>query len=154
MSKRQLSSKYKELVNYVNEVKKEDMLVQILDDATRQANDSHNSDNELWQILDKLYITRLSGGQAVDLVETIIDIYNGNYELEETKYYWKFKELYSEIGFPLYAFKYSDIDSVGLQNRNNLEDDLFTKMSKSTLASLLSESNLTSDNFVPMEDLD
>lgn len=135
-------------------VKGKKTLVNILDDATRQANDSHNSDNELWQILENLYVTTLESNEVTDLVETVIDIYNGNYELEETKYYWKFKELNSEIGFPLYAFKYSDIDSVGLQNRNNLEDDLFTKMSKSTLASLLSESNLTSDYFTPVEDLD
>lgn len=98
MTKRQLSSKYKDLVKYVNEKKPEKTLVNILDNATRQANECYNPGSKLWIILEELYTTFLSDNDIIDLVETVIDIYNGNYELEETKYYWKFKELNSEKG--------------------------------------------------------
>lgn len=81
MSKRQLSSKYKDLVDYVNEKKPEKTLVNILDNATRQAKECYNPGSKLWIILEELYTTYLSDNEIIDLVETIIDIYNSNYEL-------------------------------------------------------------------------
>lgn len=153
MSKRQLSSKYKDLVDYVNESKGEKTLVNILDDATRQANDSHNSDNELWQILENLYVTTLESNEVTDLVETVIDIYNGNYELEKPKYYWQLK-LHGIYGNKLYAFKFGiPARTVGIV----LEDDHDTidKFTKGELIVMLAhtDTNLTIDNFRPVEEL-
>ena len=98
MSKRQLSSKYKDLVDYVNEWKREHVLVQFLDDATRQANECYNPGSKLWIILEELYTTCLSDNDIIDLVETIIDIYNSNYELQQPKHMYRLADINSDKG--------------------------------------------------------
>ena len=153
MTKRQLNSKYKDLVDYVNEQKREKVLVSILDDVTRQANDYYNSGNELWNILEKLYVTPLKDNEVTDLVETIIDIYNDNYDLEEPVYYWRFKEITGKFGYSLFAFKYRNDNTIGLKNKSDFNSESDIKMSKTKLDSLLSETNLISDNFTPVEEL-
>lgn len=154
MSKRQLDNKYEELVKYVNEKKPEKTLVNILDNATRQAKECYNPGSKLWRILEELYTTCLSDNDIIDLVETIIDIYNGNYELEEPACYWRFNGVGGRFGISLYAFKYDINDSIGLKEVNCLNDNCDAKMTKSKLNSLLSNTNLTSDYFTPVEDLD
>lgn len=147
MSKRQLDNKYEELVKYVNEREREDLLVEILDDATKQAGDCYNPGDGLWGILEKLYETPLTDSKITDLVETIIDVYNGNYELEEPACYWRFNGVGGRFGISLYAFKYDIDDSIGLKEVNCLNDNCDAKMTKSKLNSLLSNTNLTSDYF-------
>ncbi|AYE38707.1 hypothetical protein D1B17_08720 [Companilactobacillus zhachilii] len=154
MSKRQLSIKYKDLVDYVNEQKPEKTLVKILDDSTRQAKDCYNPGSKLWRILEELYTTCLSDNEIIDLVETIIDIYNSNYELEETKHYWKLN-MFGIGGNKLYAFKFYLPDrTVGIVS----EDDVLTagKFTRNELTEMLAntDTNLTIDNFDPVEDLD
>jgi len=98
MSKRQLSSKYKDLVDNVNEQKPQKTLVNILDDATRQANDCYNPVSKLWIILEELYTTCLYDNEIIDLVETIIDIYNSNYELQQPKHMYRLADINSDKG--------------------------------------------------------
>jgi len=151
MSKRQLSSKYKDLVDYVNEQKPEKTLVKILDDATRQAKDCYNPGSKLWIILEELYTTCLYDNEIIDLVETIIDIYNSNYKLENPKYYWLFKELRGLDRCDLY-FGTTFGDEPLLVDIS--DGDTAKKCTKTELNSYLLDTNLTADNFANIEDIE
>lgn len=96
--KRQLDSKYKDLVNYVNEQKRGKVLVSVLDDVIRQAKDCYNPGSKLWIILEELYTTCLYDNEIIDLVETIIDIYNSNYELQQPKHMYRLADINSDKG--------------------------------------------------------
>lgn len=149
--KRQLSSKYKDLVDYVNEKKPEKTLVNILDNATRQAKECYNPGSKLWIILEELYTTCLSDNDIIDLVETIIDIYNGNYELEEPACYWRLK-MSGLRGGNLYVFKFTAPHGViGITPKYDEAD----KLAKNELIEMLAntDTNLTIDNFEPVEEL-
>ena len=150
MSKRKLDSKYKDLVEYVNDKHYED-LVDILSGAIREGKRTYNEDSKLWGILDHLYITPLSGSEFGELTKTIVDIYNDNYELEEPKYYWLFRELRGLDRCDLYfgtAFGGEpllvDISAGGTAK----------KCTKTELNSYLLDTNLTADNFANIEDIE
>ncbi len=152
MAKRQLSSKYKDLVNYVKNLKgRKWVLSYILKTAIEESVKGDDEDDELWQILEGLYVTVLTDIEVTDLVETIIDIYNDNYELEEPLYYWKLK-MSGLMGGNLYVFKFIASNGViGITPKYDEAD----KLAKNELIEMLAntDTNLTIDNFTPVEEL-
>jgi len=146
--KRQLSIQYENIVNLINDKKKHLRLAQIITYFRFPP-------KQYADIFYKLYADKNDTDEMLDYaIPIIVDIYNDNYELEEPKYYWKFKELTGKYVEPFYAFKYLDDCSIGLKVKSELGDNSIVKMSKTYLDSMLSETNLTSDNFKAVEELE
>ena len=150
MSKRKLDSKYKDLVEYMNDKHYED-LVDILSGAIREGKRTYNEDSKLWDILDHLYTTPLSGSEFGELTKTIVDIYNDNYELEEPKYYWLFRELRGLCRCDLY-FGTTFGDEPLLVDIS--DGGTAKKCTKTELNSYLLDTELTADNFANIEDIE
>lgn len=157
MSKRQLSSRYKDLVDYVNKYKYSKHLADVLSEAIKEGESASGNCNELWVILNALYVMRLNDSDFSDLTKTIVDIYNDNYELEEPRCYWKLK-INSNCGDHLYAFRYIIPQNIiGVKKFNGSVDfSSLKKFSKSKLTELLNntDTNLTIDNFEPVEEIE
>lgn len=151
MSKRQLSSKYKDLVDYVNERKHYEDFGDILSGAIKEGKQNYNDGSKLWSILFDLYVTALNDTDFVDLTRTIVDIFEGNYDLEESENYWKFKELRGLARHDLYFGITFDDEPllVDISDGNNVE-----KYTKSELNNYLHDTELTADNFTPVEEIE
>ena len=155
MSKRKLNSRYKALINYVNGERLRDWtLIDILKEAAKEGDKPFDYGNPLWNILEDLYKTILTDDNTGNLAKTIVDIYNGNYELEETKTYWQLK-ISGIYGNPMYAFEFDfPTRTIGIVSKNN--DDTISKFTKDEFIDALSNTitNLTIDNFTPVEEID
>lgn len=155
MSKRKLDSKYKDLVEYVNDKHSEfESLATILKRAIKEGNKMLDGGNPLWDILNPLYTTILDSDDFSDLTKTIVDIYNGNYELTEPKTYWQLK-ISGVYGNPMYAFMFGfPGGTIGI----TLKDDNKTadKLARDELINGLdnTNTNLTIDNFKTVEELE
>ena len=89
--KRQLDSKYKDLVEYVKRMRAGGKLRFIFDDLFESYGDINRIANNLGvDIAD-------TGVYMDEFISIIVDIYNDNYEMEEPKYYVKMPKL---DGFP------------------------------------------------------
>jgi len=146
MSKRQLNSKYKDLVDYVENG--DESLTEFLTEAIEEGYAFHDKGHKLWRILDGLYTTPLEDYEFGDLTKTIVDIFEGNYELEESKSYWKFNELKGFNKCDLYFGITLDTELllIDVATRGTAK-----KCTKSELNDYLLDTNLTTDNFTPTE---
>jgi len=83
---RKLSSEYRDLVEFINDKKRNiplsDFIYNFIDD------NSHLND-----IVTKLDIYYDEGSHMDKFISIIVDVYNGNYELEEKKYYVKMPKM-------------------------------------------------------------
>ena len=151
MSKRQLNSKYEDLVDYVNERKHCKGLGDILSEAIKEGKQNHYDGSKLWSILFNLYVTALDDTDFVDLTRTIVDIFEGNYDLEEPENYWKFKELRGFASHDLYFGITFDDEPllVDISDGGTAEE-----CTKSELNNYLRGTELTADNFTPVEEID
>lgn len=149
MSKRQLNSKYKDLVDYVEN--EDESLTEFLTEAIEEGYVFHDKGNELWRILDGLYTTPLADYEFGDLTKTIVDIFEGNYELEESKSYWKFKELRGFDRCDLYFGITVDAEPLLVDPE---ELGAPEECTKTELNSYLVNTNLTIDNFIPVEEIE
>ncbi|MCS6109108.1 hypothetical protein DWV12_17595 [Clostridium botulinum] len=162
--KRQLDSKYSELVNYINERKGNFEIMKLCEDIFDET-DIWDKDtpgfprSKEYKMIFPIYNGDFDWPDRDKLVPIIVDIYNNNYELEEPKYYWKFKELTSNFDNSLYlstrgAYEGSKLDknSVGLLTSQSYRIMKFTK--SKVIEFLNNSTNLTIDNFTPVEDLD
>lgn len=147
--KRQLDSKYKDLVGYVNRRTTSADLASIMHKAIDEGNDGYDTDDELWGILDNLYITPLSNLDYSDLIPTIIDIYDDNYELPDPKYYWRFNELKTLNNRNLFFGIIVDGNSPLVIDP--MRGGTAERCTKTELNNYLSETELTADNFTPVE---
>lgn len=149
MSKRQLGSRYKDLVDYIEN--EDESLTDFLTEAIEEGYAFHNRNNKLWRILEDLYTTPLVDFEFGDLTKTIVDIFEDNYELEEPECYWKLN-IEGLIGSKYYAFKYVDTIHIGIDSNKDVAD----KFTKSELIKSLNntDTNLTIDNFEPVEEIE
>jgi len=146
--KRQLSIQYENIVNLINDKKKHLRLAQIITYFRFPP-------KRCADILYDLYADKSDTDKMLDYAIPIItDIYNDNYELEEPKYYWKLN-LAGEYGNDIYAFKFLYVSEIGLSSENNLKD-AETKFTRKEFNGLISytQTNLTIDNFTPMEEIE
>ena len=146
--KRQLDSKYRDLADWVKQIKHDgtsNSLASILSCLYDWRNEEKISDilNDLNEDL-----TLISSN---NLIPIITDIYNNNYELKESSYYWILKgfkglarhDLYFGTTFggePLLV----DISAGGTAK----------KCTKSKLNNYLCDTELTADNFANIEDIE
>ena len=149
MSKRRLSSRYKDLVDYIENENKS--LTGFLTEAIEEGCKFSNRDNKLWRSLEDLYTTPLSDSEFGELTKTIVDIFEGNYELEEPKYYWLFKELRGLDRCDLYFGSTFEDEPllVDISGGGTAE-----KCTKTELNSYLWDTDLTADNFANIEDIE
>lgn len=149
--KRQLNSKYEDLVDYVNERKHCKGLGDILSEAIKEGKRNNDKDSKLRNILESLYITALDDTDFIDLTKTIVDIFEDNYDLEESENYWKFKELRGFGRCDLYFGITFDDEPllVDISDCGTAE-----KCTKTELNSYLLDTNLTVDNFANVEDIE
>ena len=156
MSKRKLDSKYRDLADWVKQIKY-DGTSQSLAFILSCIYDFRN-EGQIGDILNDLN-KDLTLNSSNDLIPVITDIYNDNYKLEEPKYYWKSKELTSSFDNSLYlstrgAYEGSKLDknSVGLLTSQSYR---IAKITKSKVIEFLNNStNLTIDNFTPVEEIE
>jgi len=143
--KRQLDSKYKNLVDYVNKRKDDKEITEILVKLSKDDNydfgkilRSLSVDDHYWQMRDRL-------------VPIIVDIYNDNYELIKPSYYWKLNMPFMDNCITAYVGQIGQAGHVELVT----SEDVFTatEFTKQELIDVLnySDTNLTIDNFTPME---
>jgi len=150
MSKRQLDSKYKDLVEYVNDKHSEfESLATILKRAIKEGNKMLDGGNPLWDILNPLYTTTLDSDDFSDLTKTIVDIYNGNYELQEPKYYWRFN-LQGVSRTYYYAVRIESLNGRFGLDEYKYDESRFTE---NELIDALSntDTNLAINDFIPVE---
>lgn len=148
MSKRQLDSKYRDLAGWVKQIKHDGAshsLAFILSCLYDLRNEGKISD-----ILNNLNedLTLISSN---NLIPIITDIYNNNYKLEESSCYWKFKELRGLGRCDLY-FGTTFNDEPLLLDMSDC--GTAGKCTKSELNSYLLDTNLTADNFTPVEEIE
>lgn len=151
MSKRQLDSRYKDLVDYVNERKHCKGLGDILSEAIKEGKQNHYDGSNLWSILFNLYVTALDDTDFVDLTRTIVDIYNNNYELAEAESYWRFKEL---EGFDRHDLYFGTIGGNVPLIVDIEQNGVAKKCTKLELNEYLRDTELTADNFTTVEEID
>ena len=145
MSKRRLSNRYKDLIDYIEN--EDESLHGFLNEALEEGCKFSNRDNKLWRIIEDLYKTPLKDFEFGELTKTIVDIFEGNYELEELSFYWKFKE--SEgVNRPDSYFGIIDGDVPLIFDISNGVPA--KKCTKSELNDYLHYTNLTADNFTPV----
>lgn len=161
--KRQLDSKYRELVKYINERKDDFEIMKLCKNIFERTNIWNQDtptypDTKEYKMIFSIYDDDFDGPYRDKLVPIIVDIYNNNYELEEPKYYWKFKELTSSFNNSLYlstrgAYEGSKLDknSVGLLTSQSYRIMKFTK--SKVIEFLNNSTNLTIDNFTPVEEI-
>ena len=145
MSKRQLDSKYRDLADWVKQVKHSDHTSHSLAFLLSCIYDFRNK-GKISDILNDLNedLTLISSN---DLISIITDIYNDNYELTESKYYWKFKELRGLGRCDLYFGTAFDDEPLLVDISGTAE-----KCTKSELNNYLCGTELTADNFTPLEE--
>ena len=153
MSKRQLGSKYSELVKYINERKDDFEIMKLCKDIFEEANicNPDVSDTEEYKMIFPIYNDDFGCLDRDKLVPIIVDIYNDNYELEEPKYYWKFKELRGLGRCDLYFGIIFDGEPllIDISDCGTAE-----KCTKTELNSYLLDTNLTADNFTNVEEIE
>jgi len=143
MTKRQLDSKYKDLVEYVKDMKDGTDLKGVLD--WLNGNFKEFNGLEIVSIIDKL------DDSSDEFISTIVDIYNDNYELKESSYYWKFKELRGPGRCDLYFGTTNDDEPLLVDIEQN---GFAEKCTKSELNNYLRYTELTADNFTLMEEIE
>ncbi|MFD1418439.1 hypothetical protein [Companilactobacillus keshanensis] len=109
MSKRQLRSKYKELVDHVESYKADTTLFYIIQRLY------YNDDPNQRHIADRLCDGLATSYDFDELIPIVTDIYNDNYELEGPKYAWRFLPINGEL------------NQLFLGNFYNTKPDLFTQ---------------------------
>ena len=151
--KRQLDSKYSELVKYINERKDNFEIMkfckEILEETDNWTQDT--PDTREYKMIFSIYNDGFDYPERDKLVPIIVDIYNNNYELEEPKYYWLFKELRGLNRRDLYFGTTFDDEPllVDISYGGTAE-----KCTKTELNSYLLNTNLTADNFSNIEDIE
>jgi len=87
--KRQLDSKYRDLADWIKQMKHDKRTSYSLAFMLSSIYDLRNEEN-ISDILNDLN-ENLTLNSSNDLIPIIVDIYNDNYELKESSCYWKFK---------------------------------------------------------------
>lgn len=156
--KRRLSNTYKNLVDYIENGDESlaDFLTEVIEEGCKKF---PNRDNKLWKIIEDLYITPLEDFELGELTKTIVDIFEGNYELEEPKYYWQLKDLMgrqqskiyltTRVGDKLIEGNIMLTDAHSYSNSYSIQE--FTK---SEIESGIHDATLTIDNFTPVEEIE
>jgi hypothetical protein len=148
--KRKLDSKYSELVKYINERKDNFEIMnfckEILEETDNWTQDT--PDTREYKMIFSIYNYDFDYPERDKLVPIIVDIYNDNYELEEPKYYWKFKELRGLGRCDLYFGTTFDDEPLLVDISGAAE-----KCTKSELNNYLCGTELTADNFTPVEEI-
>ena len=147
--KRRLSSRYKNLVDYIENENKS--LTGFLTEAIKESRKFHDGDNNLWRSIEDLYTLPLSDSEFGELTKTIVDIFEDNYELEEPKYHWKFKELRGLNKCDLYFGSTFDDEPLLILTSNGGAPE---KCTKSELNEYLRDTELTADIFTPVEEIE
>lgn len=162
--KRRLGSKYSELVKYINERKNNFEIMKLCKDIFEETNIwdqdiPYFPNTKEYKMIFPIYNDDFDWPDRDKLVPIIVDIYNDNYELEEPKYYWQFKELTSSFDNSLYlstrgAYEGSKLDknSVGLLTSQSYRIVKFTK--SKVIEFLNNSTNLTIDNFTPVKEIE
>lgn len=149
MTKRQLDIKYKGLADWVKQIKHSDGTSHSLAFILSCIYDLRN-EGKISDILNDLNenLTLISSN---DLISIIVDIYNDNYELKESSCYWKFKELRGLGRCDLYfgTTFYDEPLLVDISDGGTAE-----KCTKSELNNYLCDTELTADNFTPVEEIE
>lgn len=154
--KRQLDSKYRELVKYINERKNNFEIMKLCEDIFEETN-IWNQDTPYYphtkeyKMIFPIYNDDFDCTDRDKLVPIIVDIYNDNYELEEHKYYWLFKELRGLGRCDLYFGTTFDDEPLLVDISDG---GTAKKCTKTELNSYLFDTNLTVDNFVNVEDIE
>lgn len=145
--KRKLESKYKKLVKYINERRLSTYLAEIITNFEYADGDLTSKEME---VLNSVGLNADTHSSDFDkLIQIIVNIYNNNYELEEPKYYWKFKELRGLARYDLYFGITFDDEPllVDISDCGTAE-----QCTKSELNNYLRGTELTADNFIPVEE--
>ncbi|GAB5055912.1 hypothetical protein COSHB9_02990 [Companilactobacillus alimentarius] len=156
MSKRQLGSRYKDLVDYINERKNNYEIMKLCKDIFEETNIWDQdipgfSRTKEYKMIFPIYNDDFDWPDRDKLVPIIVDIYNDNYELEEPKYYWLFKELRGLGRCDLYFGIIFDDEPllIDISDCGTAE-----KCTKSELNDYLHDTELTADNFTPVEEIE
>lgn len=146
MSKRHLSRRYKDLVDWVKEMKGQDEATHSLAFILFDIYDLRY-EGSIGDILKDLN-EDLKLNSSNHLIPIIVDIYNDNYDIEEPEYYWKFNELKGFSKCDLYFGITLDTELllIDVATRGTAK-----KCTKSELNDYLFDTNLTTDNFTPTE---
>ena len=151
MTKRQLDSKYRDLADWVKQIKHSDgtshSLAFILSYIYNFCNEGKISDilNDLNEDL-----TLISSN---DLIPIITDIYNDNYELTEPKHYWKFNAM-NFMSYPIKAYAGKIANRIELVTNNDTYMEYYCTKSKLIKSLAASDTSLTIDNFTPVEEIE
>lgn len=156
MTKRQLSNEYSELVKYINERKDNFEIMKLCKDIFEETNIwdqdiPYYPHTKEYKMIFPIYNDDFDWPERNKLVPIIVDIYNDNYELEEPKYYWKFKELRGFARHDLYFGITFDDEPllVDISDGGTAEE-----CTKSELNNYLCDTELTADNFTSVEEID
>lgn len=156
MSKRKLINEYSELVKYINERKDDFEIMKLCKNIFERTNIWNQDtptypDTKEYKMIFSIYDDDFDGPYRDKLVPIIVDIYNDNYELEEPKYYWKFKELKGLGRCDLYFGTTFDDEPllVDISDCGTAE-----KCTKSELNNYLCYTELTADNFTLVEEIE
>jgi len=144
--KRQLDNKYKNLVDWVNRMKKDNSLAHVIHAAFELRYEGWINEilNNLGEDLDS--------SDSNLLTSFIMDIYNDNYELTEPKYYWKLNMPFMDDNITAYIGEVEGHVEL-VTSKDIFISNVFTKQE---LIEALSDAdtNLTIDNFTPVEEIE
>jgi len=147
--KRQLDSKYRDLADWIKQMKHDKSTSYSLAFMLYGIYDLRN-EGQIGDILNDLNenLTLISSN---DLISIIVDIYNDNYELKESSCYWKFKELRGLGRCDLYFGTTFDDEPLLV----DISDcGTAKKCTKLELNNYLCDTELTADNFTPVEEIE
>lgn len=149
--KRQLGSKYRELVKYINEHKNNFEIMKLCKDIFEETDiwDINTPATKEYKMIFSICNSDFDWPDRDKLVPIIVDIYNDNYELEEPKYYWLFKELRGLGRCDLYFGTTFDDEPLLVDISDG---GTAKKCTKTELNSYLFDTNLTVDDFVNVEE--
>ena len=151
--KRKLGSKYSKLVKYINERKDNLEIMQLCKEILEETDNwtQGTPDTREYKMIFSIYNYDFDYPERDKLVPIIVDIYNDNYELGEPEYYWKFKELRGLDRNDLYFGTTFDDEPLLVAIRDGGTAEQCTK---SELNNYLLDTELTADNFAPVEEVE
>ncbi|CAJ1186295.1 hypothetical protein CPEBRM1_ABPJDJAI_00877 [Companilactobacillus paralimentarius] len=145
--KRQLDSKYSDLVDWVNDKKQRLGLREIVVYITCPP-------RNLYEIIYALYGDNWRSDENLnDTISSIVDIYNDNYELTEPKYYWKFNAM-NFMSYPIKAYAGKVFNEIELVTNNDAYEAYYCSKSKLIKFLAISDTNLTINDFTPVEEIE
>lgn len=160
MSKRQLGSRYKDLVDYINERKDAFEIMKLCKNIFERTyiwnpDIPDIKDTKEYKMIFSIYNGDFDGSDRDKLVPIIVDIYNDNYELEEPKRYWQLKDFMGRQQSKLYlTTRVGDKFIEGNIVLTDAHSYSIQKFTKSEIESGIHDATLTIDNFTPVEEIE